>query len=233
MDRSDSTHRDDHTPAVPAARSWRSVWLHRARRPAQMVLWCVLALHLAACSRTVEWQEEVPLNTGETIWVKREADYEISGDAGNPLNIGMYPTGVQEIRFEYAGRTYTYRSRINLILLAISPQGVPNLIAPAGDYSWAKDWNHRYSCTVPFYVQLIPGPDGKTWTWPKTPEPWLYGMPANLMVHHPRPGEPWKRKYTRSDRDERDTSSRASIPSGARIDPLYKSDNCITYPEEK
>ncbi|MFO0297919.1 MAG: hypothetical protein ACK537_10015, partial [Pseudomonadota bacterium] len=67
MDRSDSTHRDDHTPAVPAARSWRSGWLHRARRPAQMVLWCVLALHLAACSRTVEWQEEVPLNTGETI----------------------------------------------------------------------------------------------------------------------------------------------------------------------
>ncbi|MCZ8031475.1 MAG: hypothetical protein O9339_12160, partial [Rubrivivax sp.] len=147
MDRSGSTRCDSHTRAGLAAPTWRSVWLHRARRPAQMVLWCVLALHLAACSRTVEWQEEVPLNTGETIWVKRKADYEISGGAGNPLNIGMYPTRVQEIRFVYAGRTYTYRSRINLILLAISPQGVPNLIAPAGDFSWADDWNHRYSCT--------------------------------------------------------------------------------------
>ena len=233
MDRSDSTRCDSHTRAGLAAPTWRSVWLHRARRPAQMVLWCVLALHLAACSRTVEWQEEVPLNTGETIWVKRKADYEISGGAGNPLNIGMYPTRVQEIRFEYAGRTYTYRSRIKLILLAISPQGVPNLIAPADAYSWADDWNHRYSCTVPFYVQLVPGPDGKTWTWPKTPESWLHGLPANLMSHHPRPWAPSKRKYTRIDRDERDATLRIQDPDSGRINPDYKSDHCITYPEEK
>ena len=74
MDRSDSTRCDSHTRAALAAHAWLGSWLQRARRPAQMVLWCVLALHLAACSRTVEWQEEVPLNTGETIWVKRKAD---------------------------------------------------------------------------------------------------------------------------------------------------------------
>ena len=31
----------------------------------------LLALVLSACGRTVTWEEEVPLNTGETIWIER------------------------------------------------------------------------------------------------------------------------------------------------------------------
>jgi hypothetical protein len=31
---------------------------------------------LSACSKTVTWEEEVPLNTGEVIWVERVDSYE-------------------------------------------------------------------------------------------------------------------------------------------------------------
>ena len=36
----------------------------------------VLAVLLVACSKTVQWEEEVPLNTGEVIWVKRSMPWE-------------------------------------------------------------------------------------------------------------------------------------------------------------
>lgn len=32
---------------------------------------------LTACSKTVQWEEEVPLNTGDVIWVKREVVYKL------------------------------------------------------------------------------------------------------------------------------------------------------------
>jgi hypothetical protein len=44
-------------------------------------------LQLTACSKTVQWEEEVPLNTGEVIWVKREVTYKYKGAGGNPLDM--------------------------------------------------------------------------------------------------------------------------------------------------
>ena len=51
----------------------------------RLVLAAFAVLQLAGCSKTVQWEEEVPLNTGETIWVQRTVKYTYRGGAGNPL----------------------------------------------------------------------------------------------------------------------------------------------------
>lgn len=187
---------------------------------------------LAACSTPVEWDEEVLLNTGETILVRRKIEYALRGGFGNPADIAMRPTNVQQIRFTYSHTEYMYEGRINLILLAISPDGKPNLVAPAADYNWANDWEHKYSCVVPFYVQLVPDSTGKVWTWPKRPESWLFGLPSNLMVSRPGYREPRKARYDNNDRVQRDSVYRLKFPPGASIDPSYKAE-CVNYPVEK
>ena len=46
------------------------------------------AILLGACSKTVQWEEEVPLNTGEVIWVKRTDTFTRRSEPGNPLQMG-------------------------------------------------------------------------------------------------------------------------------------------------
>jgi hypothetical protein len=48
-----------------------------SRAKFQMMKLCMLLplVAITACSKTVQWEEEVPLNTGETIWVKRSDTY--------------------------------------------------------------------------------------------------------------------------------------------------------------
>lgn len=57
------------------------------KKPLQVTLLALVAMQLSACSRTVEWQVEVPLNTGETIWVKHESAYKLQVVGGNPLDL--------------------------------------------------------------------------------------------------------------------------------------------------
>jgi hypothetical protein len=61
------------------------------RRYLQILLVVVGALQLAACSKTVQWEEEVPLNTGEVIWVKRTDTFIRRSEPGNPLQMGWWP----------------------------------------------------------------------------------------------------------------------------------------------
>ncbi len=191
----------------------------------------LLVLMLSACSRTVTWEEEVPLNTGETIWIQREMPWEMRGSVGNPFDIAMRPTRDQTISFTYRGVAYRYEGRANVLWVAISPDTKPTLIAPAGDYGWYSANN--YYCVVPYYVQLVPSPDGQHWTWPESIEPWLYNLPANVMASIPRLNENRKRRYTRADRDNRDTISRLQTPGSSRIDSSYKAGSCIARVKRK
>lgn len=184
----------------------------------------LLALVLSACSRTVTWEEEVPLNTGETIWIEREMKWAMLGAMGNPFDIGLRPTREQVIRFKYAGRQYQYAGRANIRWIAISPERKPVLVAKAADFGWAG--NHHYLCTVPYYVQLVPGATGNSWTWPDRIEAWLYHLPANVMASVPTPSENRKRFAVR-DRDTMDATYRLQVPEGAVIDPSYKEGGCI------
>jgi len=205
-------------------------------RSARVIAFCakafatgVCALVLSACSRTVTWEEEVPLNTGETIWIEREMRWAMLGSLGNPFDIALRPTRDQVIRFKYSGRSYTYAGRAHIHWIAIAPSKLPVLVAPAADFGWYS--KHNYYCVVPYYVQLVPDATGKHWTWPEKIEPWLYHIPANVMTSLPVPGES-KRRFTSADRDERDKLYRYQMPEGARIDPYYKVSGCITSMEQ-
>jgi hypothetical protein len=191
-----------------------------AFRCAAMLLSCV---SLVACSKTVAWEEEVPLNTGETIWVTRSVVYSLQGGAGNPLDVRYRPDRAETIEFTWDRRKFTYHGDARVLLLAISPQRIPVLVAKAADNSW--DAVHRYACTLPFYVELVPQPDGRTWTWPPSIETWLYGLHPNLLLSRHSPDRMLAR-YTAQQRTAEDASGAVGVPSQARIDPDYTGDIC-------
>lgn len=133
---------------------------------------------LSYWSRTVEWEEEVPLNIGQTIWVKRMVKYTPQGDSGNPLKIAYGPQEITHLEFEWGNRKYRYRGDACLRVLAINSLDRPVLIAGAGCHGWASI--HRYnSCNG--YVQLNPSDNGSNWTWPPNIEEWVYDLRTNLV----------------------------------------------------
>lgn len=189
------------------------------------IIWLgvLLAAWYITRPKTVEWEEEVPLNTGETIWVTRTVTYSLKGDAGNPLDIGYRPDRVEKLQFRWGGKSYFYEASAAIMLLAISPKQQPVLVAPAADRSW--DWNHDYLCVRPHYVQFVPPKRGGEWQWLTEIEPWLYGMKHNLMRQR-RKLEEMGHRYTAQQRDEEDLILSIQTPSRAFIDNNHISHDC-------
>ena len=183
----------------------------------------VAMAHLAACSKTVQWEEEVPLNTGEVIWVKRTVEYTMQGGAGNPFDMAYRPPPDQSITFKWGGKNYSYHGDARIMLLAISPDKVPVLVAKAADNSWEA--RHSYACTYPFYVQLITDKDGHSWHWPPRIETWLYNLQTNLLLAR-HPPQQMKKRYTAQERLLENFPGSVNTPSQQRIDPSYTGDLC-------
>lgn len=180
---------------------------------------------LTACSKTVQWEEEVPLNTGDVIWVKREVVYNYQGASGNPFDMAYRPSWTEEIAFEWKGKKYKYVGDADLMLLAISPTTTqPILVAQASNKLW--DRRNNYRCTTPFYVQLAPSPSGKEWSWPPSIESWLYNMPHNLMAKR-NDADKMKNRYSTAEREVMDRTMAIQDPTSARIDPAFKFDSCF------
>jgi hypothetical protein len=178
---------------------------------------------LAGCSKTVQWEEEVPLNTGETIWVKRSVEYSLQGGAGNPLDLAYRPVRDQTIEFNWGGGQFLYKGDARIMLLAISPQRRPVLLAQAIANSWSA--TNFYACTTPFYVQLIPDETGRVWRWPPQIEPWLYNIEGNLLLARHAPGE-MKKRYSATERQAENSPGSLHNPSQQRVDPAYTGDLC-------
>lgn len=198
--------------------------MNRLKKPLQILLAVFAATQLTACSKTVQWEEEVPLNTGETIWVKKTLNYTIKGGAGNPLDLAYRPDWVERLTFKWGGKEYVYEGDAGVILLAISPQKIPVLVAPAADSGWHHA--HNYKCTTPFYVQFVPDASGHDWTWPPAIEPWLFGLSHNLLRTREAP-EKMKTRYTAQERNDEDATGSIQSPSHARIDPNYTVSTCF------
>jgi hypothetical protein len=191
----------------------------------KLALAALLALQLTACAKTVRWEEEVPLNTGETVWVKRTVNYFMQGGAGNPFDMAYRPDWPEVIEFKWNGKNYRYEGDARVMVLAISPQKQPVLVAGAAAGAW--DAKHDYKCVIPFYVQLIPDVTGKNWTWPPQIETWLYNLPPNLMLQRKAPDEMGTR-YTAKQRQAEDYSGSIQSESQQKINPTYAADHCKT-----
>ncbi len=199
--------------------------MQRLKQLLRLLLAMAAAAQLTACSKTIQWEEEVPLNTGETIWVKRTVVYSPQGGAGNPGDIAYRPEKDQAIDFTWNGKSYYYKGDARLILLAISPQEQPVLVARAEDNAWEA--RHQYPCTIPHYVQLVPDASGRAWSWPTKIEPWLYNLRTNLLLARHPPDE-MRKRYTIQDRQAENYPGAVQSPSKQVIDPGFAGDLCKT-----
>lgn len=189
-----------------------------------ILLALLAATQLAACSKTVQREEEVLLNTGETIWIAKEVRYTIKGQPGNPLDMGYSPDFMETTSFKYGGRDFVYRGDAEIMVLAISPQKLPVFLAPAGSKSWYR--HNRYSlCAKPYYVQFVSDNTGQIWTWPETIEPWTYNLPANLMLTRDQLSDV-KHRYTMIDKLKQRYMQDPQSLYLQKIDPSYANQNC-------
>ena len=215
--------------AVPIYRSNRRAWIGSDMSRAQFHLMklCVLVplvFALSACSKTVQWEEEVPLNTGDVMWVKREVTYKFKGAGGNPLDMGYRPDWTEEIAFEWKGKKYRYVGDARLMLLAIQPNTqLPVLVAPKGTHNWIR--SRDFPCVKPYYEQLVVNEDKWEWQLLTKLEPWVFNLPRNLMAHR---GEIDKVsvRYFSIDRQKRDSTMTAQSPYLAQINPSYQPEIC-------
>ena len=193
--------------------------------PIKLVLIGLAMTTLAACTKNIQWEEEVLLNTGETIWVTKKVSYSIQGQPGNPADMGYLPDPVESISFKYGGRNFSYRGDASeVMVLAISPQKVPVLLAPAGSRGW--DIRNSYKCSQPHYVQFVPDSTGVSWEWPKSIESWTYNLPTNLMLNRDHPTDT-KPRYTMADKLKQGFWNDPQLIDIQKVNPLKKSRNCI------
>lgn len=188
-----------------------------------LILVLAFSLLATACSKTRSWEEEVLLNTGEKVWVRRSQTYSLTGGAGNPADLAYRPDSDSEIEFDWRGVRYRYLGDANVMVLAISPGGVPVLVADAAGNSW--NWRHHYGCTLPFYVQLVPSSTGESWTWPSQIEAWLYGLPANLFISFEDPSNV-RSRYSIEDKRRQPYLFDPRLRAAQKVDPEYTGDLC-------
>lgn len=181
----------------------------------------LFALMLAACARAVQWEEEVLLNTGETISVRRSGTYTYQAEPGG-LRPGWGADWRSTIEFTYKGKHYKHSDELSLVLVAIAPDGRPNLIATLGS-EWG--WKNKYYCVTPYYVQFRPDQSGTKWSWPDKIEPWLYDLPTNLLIGI-APMEADGKKLGAEDRQSMNASLKAVYRYFQVIDQKHTVDFC-------
>lgn len=179
---------------------------------------------LAACSKTVQWEEEVQLNTDETIVVKRSGTYSFKCEFAVGTGCGYSPEWHSTIKFTYKGKNYVHTSEAFPMVLAISPDGKPSLVAVADESGWGN--KNRYPCDAPYYVQFQPDENGKRWTWPTKIDTWLYNLSTNLVIGL-APLESDGKRFLETDREQKNASAINGSTFYRRIEPSYSSQHCV------
>lgn len=203
--------------------------MSNTKKASLIIIFTLFIMQLTACAKDIQWEEEVLLNTGETIWITKEVRYTIKGQPGNPMDMGYLPDFVETTSFKYGGRDYIYKGEAKIMVLAISPLKLPVLLAPASIGDWY--YNNNYACVTPYYLQLIPDSTGQIWTWPDRIELWTYNLPANLLFDRGHPSEV-KRRYTMEDKARQPFMRDPQLLDIQKINPLRKSPRgCFRYTE--
>lgn len=149
----------------------RETAMNRVRKLLGLLLALVVAAQLTACSKTVQWEEEVPLNTGETIWVKRSDSYVKGGDLGNPLKM-VWGLEKRAYEFSWHGQKYAFETkpRVSWSIILIYVFTADNTIAIV---------HGTRDCAKPGYGEFRWINGG--WHVQKNISPVLIGQPRNVM----------------------------------------------------
>lgn len=108
-----------------------------------------ISLALVGCGRTISWEEEVLLNTGEVIWVKRTDSYVRRSEPGNPLDMG-WGLNTREIRLKRNGQEYNFQTESQATLMIYEYADTPKTVAIVawttecgkrgyGEYRWKNN----------------------------------------------------------------------------------------------
>ena len=132
----------------------------------------VLAATLAACggpsTKTVAWQEEVRLPSGEVLWIQRSDAFTQRPEPGNPLQSGWWP-GSRRYEINWRGRTHVYETDPSQSLGAL-------LLAVRGDAVVIVDRSR--GCRQHGFAEFVF--EGGRWAR-KEVGPDLLGQPRNLL----------------------------------------------------
>ncbi len=90
--------------------------MSRLKKTLRIGLAVLAATQLTACSKTVQWEEEVPLNTGEVIWVKRSDTYEKVSAYANPLE-RVWGIKKRALKFTRHGQNYEFQTDTTAIMM--------------------------------------------------------------------------------------------------------------------
>ena len=184
-------------------------------------LWLALAtLLLTGCSRTVKWEEEVPLNTGETIWVTRHLTYKFDVTAHNPFVPEYIPDVPETLDFSWRGKKYSHSGNKATMVIAISPStNLPVLFTLKEISGW------KPPCAKPYYDQLNYLDDGLPPTLQPAVESWAFDLRRNVMFYRGKPSE-MQSRYTSIARSQKDSRITNRVPSLAQIDRNYQPEVC-------
>lgn len=190
--------------------------MNHIKKPQRILLAVVAATQLVACSKTVEWEEEVPLNTGETIWVKRMDSYAKGSEPGNPLKM-TWSIKKRAYEFTWQGQYYTYQTdakvSLGAILIYVFPVDKTIAIVDA-----------TRNCEKPGYGEFRWTDGG--WNVQKNVNQILIGQPRNLMAHYSAVDGEIPERVTKETRSKEDAAPNRGKKS-VNVDVSTIAINCL------
>lgn len=146
-----------------------------------IVVAVLLCINFFILTKTKSWDEEVLLNTGEVIWIKRSQTFNYGSAGDNPFKFGYYPERDEEIKFTWNGKKYYYKGSDGIFLLVISPENFPIFVAVKGVQLFG--YHNDETCSHPNYKMMLFDDKVENWIYIDFIEPWLYEMPKNLLIN--------------------------------------------------
>lgn len=127
-----------------------------------------LALVLTACSRTVTWEEEVPLSTESTTWVVRTDTYSRRTEPGNPFK-AAWVIATRGVDLTLHERRYRFTAETADIFMVVDRGNTISIVA------WST------ACTKRGYAEYRWRRD--SWRRQPSMDPALIGQRRNLMAY--------------------------------------------------
>jgi hypothetical protein len=202
------------------------LWLDPIKGPWRLLGWLCIAALLSACSneKTLRWEEEVVLSTGEQLLLGRSQHYRRSSEPGNPLRSGWAPEHssieVKKGPTDLIGASYRLKDWIEPVVLDRDPTS--RALVMVGN-AWNCDWVKRFGDKprgIYIAFELRAGKEPTAIDFPS----WAWHRRRNLYLPYFEVDPPSLVTPSEAERHNK-TSARGSRDLFL-IDPSYRSQAC-------
>lgn len=132
-----------------------------------------------AGSLDIQWEEEVPINEKQTIWVKRTDQFNARGEPGNPFRLA-WALHKRKYEFDFQGKRFVY---------SLEVQSSPGVFLIYGDEKTAEVTiiDYSRSCRKPGFAEYRWTVGG--WRIQRNLRPDFIGVSRNVMQFSSAEGE--------------------------------------------